>query len=287
MVDLAVSGTRLLAFCMVTYKQPYPKTKTYQSLQVALQHANYTDALIIVCDNTDIQGWSIDGAPLTNKPTYLWNPGNPGVSVAYNEAANIARQQRAEWIIFLDQDTDLPPDAIVHYLDAIRKQPDVLIKAPLLLSQGQMLSPARVVWRRCRPWSSSTVPGVYPLAANTLLNSGLMVNMNLFFKAGGYNKAIRLDFADHQFIDRVRMHTERFELLPISFAHDFSQVSNNKAAALHRYNIFVRDLAALHRESLSDWIGYLLIDLNQVIKFTLRFKTLAFIRIRLRVRLGL
>lgn len=284
MVDVATDPG--IAFCIVTYRELFYESSTYRSLIYSLEISAIENYTIYIYDNTDTRDWqpNYDHLVNRNRIRYYRNPANPGISAAYNFVAGAARDDGFSWIVFLDQDSDLAPEAVTCYREAIRVHPEILIKAPIVRAVDLILSPSRIVLKRCIPLKK-VVPGIRSLRQLTLINSGMMVNVPFFFMVGGYDPALRLDFTDHQFIARAKRHAEMADILPFVNSQRFSHENDDLKKAATRYSIFLKDLHSCKREGLSDSFGYFLVDILHLLKLSLKFRSFIFVRINLNEKL--
>jgi hypothetical protein len=271
-MDNNVRG-KLFAFCIVVYKEILYETLAYKSLTASLEMVGYSNSLIFIYDNTETQ--VLYDYPKTSNLFFFHNPSNPGISEAYNYMAKEAYRNGCKWIILLDQDTSLPEDAASLYIKAALRKPDILIKAPVLFVNEKIFSPSLIFMRRSfmlkRP-----PKGQINFKNYTLVNSGLMINLDLFFKVGGYNNDIKLDFADVLFIDKIKQQTLIFEILDFGCKHHFSNNETDLTKALKRYSIFLSDLNCCPRRDWQDEIGYFFVGILHFLKLTMKFKSLKF-----------
>jgi GT2 family glycosyltransferase len=267
-----------LAFGIVVFRMQVKATMAFQSLVDAIEKNGNSDHFTIyVYDNTDDPFFKPD--PLgVEGVVYFHNPGNPGISVAYNHMAKMARQDGHEWMVFLDQDTKLPGAAVQHYLQAIVSQPDLQIKCPVLVVDNYQFSPT--LFQNMR---SSVIerfnPGIYPLQKMTIANSGMLVHLPLFFEVGGYDEKLRIDFTDTAFIEKVKRKTPTFEVLPFDCLHDFSDKGSNSQAAISRFMLYATDLSNYPVANAKERIQLLLVGTRHAIKLCWRHRSLRFLAI--------
>lgn len=272
----------LLAFSIVTYKEIFYETNAYQALVKSLAAIQIPfTSLILIHDNTDTPDWHI--LPIPQQPGievfYHHDATNPGISKAYNFIAQVAKDKGYLWILFMDQDTLFPGTFVASYITAIQQRPQILIKTPLLIANEKIFSPALYRFRRGKR-VKQIAPGIKPFGKYIFVNSGLLVNLELFFRVGGYNERVKLDFADFLFLDRVRKTIAEFELLNVTGHQSFSFFEYDINKALKRYTIFKKDLDNCPRHTLGDTIGYAMVGWSYLIKSTLKYKTLRFLKIK-------
>lgn len=181
----------------------------------------------MVYDNSPVSFASDEVMP--KSAIYVRDTSNGGVSVAYNTAAKYALQNGFERILLLDQDTLFP---ISMYEEMMRCESDIC--APrIVLKNGQPFSPT--AWKHGALRGVRLPSGEYALGRYMLVNSGLCVSVKLFMLAGGYNEKVKLDFADFQFMHRLRRVTDCFTLLDAEAEQDFSNEQTDVSVLYARY----------------------------------------------------
>ena len=136
---------------------------------------------------------------------YVHDPSNGGVAAAYNCALGLALDEGADWILLLDQDTDLPVSFLPQLAEAGRtllNEELIAAVVPKIRSRGKLVSPTRPsALRRQKPLDpecSGLVMG--PLTA---INSGTMVRVSFIGLLGGFERVFWLDFLDHWLFNRI------------------------------------------------------------------------------------
>jgi GT2 family glycosyltransferase len=270
---------------IVVYRIAFIDTISYKSLVQALSLLQWKDYVVIIYDNTDILGWNtgLNLAEGLERVHYYHNAENGGVSAAYNYAARIAEQRNDPWILLLDQDTMLPDCSISCYLNSILTRPDLLIKAPRIRVNEKLFSPLRF-WS-FKTFSKKTVQhGEQSLKKYKIINSGMLVSLNMFQKVGGYNERIKLDFSDEDFVNKIRYLTSRFEVLDFDCSHDFSLTERNLSKALDRYKHYLSGHRELKKDSFSECLTYTIVHLIHLFKLTVMYQTTLFFSIWLKNR---
>ena len=269
-----------LCFSIVVYKEIFYSTSAFVSLIASLSSCNHT-AHLLIHDNTDLEGWKINYSHLElygNTLEYYHDKTNVGISKAYNRIAKEARAKGGQWIIFLDQDTSLPVNSTKCYLSAICSNPDVTIKAPVLLVENRIFSPFKVRLGRS-VLLKKVNPGIYSINSYRIINSGLLVRIDVFFEVNGYDEAVKVDFADLLFLKRLRKKVKFLEILPTKCIHNFSHNETDKAKVFFRYSIFLNDLINCPKPDLISRLEYFYVGLAHTTKLTLRFKSMSFFKL--------
>lgn len=175
-----------LAAVLVVYNKSIASTSTYQSLQ----KLEFNGPLLVV-DN----GLIPQDPPLGC--TYLHLAHNPGVSGAYNQALEWARNQQINWLLLLDDDSVLSSD----FLRELETSLDTSFNwiAPRVQDAVGWLSPFEFKsGRGNRP--TKLKPG----KTNHLIpiNSGTCLQVNKAL-ATGFDEKLPLDFSDIDFFLRM------------------------------------------------------------------------------------
>lgn len=222
---------------IVTYKCSGRAARAYRTLVAPAGFREF-----MVYDNSPAS-FPVGKSDLPPRAVYVRDTGNGGLSKAYNHAAAYARQRGYKRLLLLDQDTEFAPDAPAAYAAADRR---IALWAPSVETvKGMPFSPGRA--RGWRVKAASLRPGVHSLHDYLPVNSGMCVDLEAFKAAGGYNEAVRLDFADYQFLRRLRGRTSTFALLPTVARQDFSGDEKDASALLDRFRLYLD--SASHCES--------------------------------------
>ncbi len=194
----AVPFTSQVLAVIVLYQKPISESHSFQSLQSLLK----TGLSVLVFDN------SPSAQKVKNEVYYHHAPENPGVSGAYNFAAQKAAELEKKWLWLLDDDTLIDPEFLTDVSQKAGDHEKVELFVPQVYSKGQLLSPFGI--ERNTTYRLKTVtPGIQNLQSLRPINSGMLLSLKLFKKAGGYNPDLPLDFSDIEFTDRLaRIHPE-------------------------------------------------------------------------------
>jgi len=216
---------------------------------------------------------------------YRHDPSNPGVARAYNRGAQHAREQGKKWLLLLDQDTSFPADALQRYADAVAANPGIFLFAPRLFADGVLCSPCAYtagIGRHLR----SVDAGPMRLKGRGILNSGMLIRLDVFEKAGGFDERIPLDFADHDFCRRFADRYGEAYILDMDCGHGFSdREAASLESALARFAFFCQGARNSIRSPF-DWLSYPLAVLARCSVLSLRYRTFRFWPLLLRGMIG-
>lgn len=270
-----------IQFGIVCFRVLYWECESYISLVRSYILNNKGEFLnIFVFDNTDFHEW-FDHHP-TLPPfvriNYIRARDNPGISKAYNAIAEFSSMQRMDWIVFLDQDTALPENFYSVY-SGFAQSATKGIAVPTVYSDRKLISPS--YYRFFRTAEIRDVPqDSLKLQNITCINSGLMISVNDFYRIGKYNEKLRLDFCDHEFIERASKKIRDIHILNIRLYQDFSTDSNDISSALFRYGLFIKDLKTYQNIHHHNPLVLLLVDLPHLLRLTIQYRSLLFIKKR-------
>lgn len=221
-----------ILFVIVLYKCKLEECHTYQTL---LKDIESSEDLFVydnspMAQNTDIKVGQ-----------YIHDTNNSGLSVAYNRAAAYARENGYNWILLLDQDTTFPQGALYEYRNAIVLYPNMCLIAPQhMILDNTFISPTYYKYKRSEP-QKKVLTGIVNFQDACPINSGMLVNVEAFFEAGGYDNNICLDFSDVRFIEKLQTKYHHFFVLPnVICTQNYSGNENNIDLVLGRYMIYLR-----------------------------------------------
>jgi hypothetical protein len=112
-----------------------------------------------------------------------------------------------------------------------------------------------------------------------LINSGLCVSTDLFCSVGGYNEKVRLDFADFQFMYRVRKKTHTLQLLNAVAVQDFSNEETDVKRLYSRYQKFLEGAGSVQVESFKERMRIIWLVFLHTLALTKRTKSMCFVKL--------
>lgn len=256
-----------ILFTLVLYKTTCHKSNTYLSL------LNIEGIKIFVYDN------SPSSQTISNENIiYTHDSNNSGLSVAYNKAAQYAKENGFQWILLLDQDTTFEDNAINKYIEAIRVNPDIKLFAPKhKIKTGEYISPTKYFCKFSHP-TKEVKTGITKFSEACPINSGMLINVDAFWEVGGYDNEVALDFSDIRFIEKFKKHYDSFYVIDSTCIQDFSVNETNKDKLLNRFNIFCKCAKSCHRENFLVSIQYFIVTFKRCVSLTLQTKSFSFIK---------
>jgi GT2 family glycosyltransferase len=123
---------------------------------------------------------------------------NRGISEAYNQALDLAIEEHFDWILTLDQDTELPSDfvsQIASIAQTVDHDTQVASILPLIMQGQQVLSPH---WFKFDffPYAFSNENHALQHESVYGFNSAALLRVSALKQVGGYNPLFWLDYSD-------------------------------------------------------------------------------------------
>lgn len=213
---------------------------------------------------------------------YIHDSKNSGISKAYNSAGNYATKNGFEWLLFLDQDTSLPPDILDDYFHSILSNSEINLFVPLITSDNLLIiSPFKKIINIGFP-IKKVVFGIKKIKDFGIINSGMMVSVEAFINSGGYNEKVKLDFSDSQFISRYEKKYELFFVMSSKCIQNLSTYENDADKTLKRFEFFCKGAKNYHCTNFIEHFSIFVILLKRIISLTIKYRSLVFVRLAIR-----
>jgi rhamnosyltransferase len=187
---------------IVVFKKKLQDTPAFKSIR-----ALSTSPSIYVYDNSP-------AAQETGEQNvfYFHDGGNSGVSHAYNQAFTFARKLQKSWLLLLDQDSHLPLATLAAYPVAVGLYRSHQVLVPIMIDGKKMISPYKVMFGKGRSLQNVS-PGILPFSQYYIINSAMLISVDAFAMAGGYDEDFPLDFSDVVFCERLKVHKASFVVI--------------------------------------------------------------------------
>lgn len=262
---------------VVIYNEGINDSATLNSLEKGLDENDVLD--LIIYDNSKIPQETKNVKFQKFNITYVHNPKNPGVSLAYNYGAKLAQELNKQWLLILDQDTSFSPNFFIEMNQAVRENDQIKLFAPILkLPNDIVLSPCSFRFFHGKHLSNPPL-GINKLSENQPVNSGILVSLDTFFQAGGYNINVKLDYSDHQFIERLKSFIGQYYVIPSIAQQDFSGLERDLQKVLIRFKFYCNGACNFetnrfyHQFFLHFFLGL------KLIKNSIKYKSLGFFQV--------
>jgi len=270
--------SKQMIFIIVLYKCSLKDSASYQTVTKSLACAGKKGVLFVFDNSPEMQVLDDVDSAIWQHVEYVHCPENKGLGVAYNQGATYAKKNDMDWIVLLDQDTTFSENYISKLDEAIKQHSEIKLFAPIIQLKNQKpFSPTR--YKHKRGYSVKLTSGIYSFSKYSPVNSGMVINTNSFWEAGGYNPDIRLDFADFQFIERFRHVEKTFFAVDTVAIQDFSNEEKEVKKLQTRFKIYCECAKKCERKNIVDSLGYLYSVFRHTLGLTLKTKNMSFLRI--------
>ena len=227
----------LLQCIVVIYQCPLEDSRTLQSLR-SLPHKQpllLRRIGILVFDNSPAKAERIAELQNFGAFEYCHNPRNGGLASAYNEALDRAQKTSAEWLLLLDQDTDVSYDFISTLFVELSTGPLPHVSAivPKLVQNGKLLSPQRV--GRFRNEAVPLTACGLQTRPVTAFNSASCLRVSALRAVNGFPFEYWLDFLDHTMFFRLQENGGKVFLLDVLLNHQHSLENVETEMSLDRH----------------------------------------------------
>lgn len=221
MPDPANVSKSILAV-LVLYKTEPAASPAFVALADMLgrQPALAAALTLLVADNSREPHALPPGTPAL----YLHDGSNPGLARRYNHALDLAMEQRAPWLLLLDQDTQLTADYLDELLrlsESLLTRREVAAIVPRLAIGTTIHSPHSPSHRpRATPYdpqSTGLLPGLI-----RAYNSGALLRVSALLAVGGFPLNYPLDYLDHATLHRLQSAGGRVYGMHARLQHDMS-----------------------------------------------------------------
>lgn len=148
-------------------------------------------SLLIVVDNSENPDTSFY-APLEKIPhtRFITYNANKGIGKALNDAAELASSLSCNWMLTMDQDSSFEKSMIEKYIHTFFS----------LQNKEKIAAVGPVFEHLPGEGSAGKIKEV-----TSLITSGSLINLSIFFESGGYNEMLFIDEVDHEYCYRVKL----------------------------------------------------------------------------------
>lgn len=252
---------------VVLYNMDYYSSNVYNTLLLY-----YPTLHVLVYDNSPNPQLILD-----ENIIYYHDKSNGGVTAGYNYAAAYVKNENfANALLLLDQDTCFESDYIVKLNEAMMNYPKVSLFVPRLFYKNDIVfSPyKRSILSRNNPILHE---GLYSLYNYLPVNSGTCIRLRAFENICGYNKSIKLDFADIDFFSRLCIVDDQYYVLKSVAQQQFSNEESNLEKLSWRFLIYLQDgKAAKANILIKNFVCFMI--LKHTLALTYRTKSFFFIK---------
>lgn len=206
---------------------------------------------------------------------------NSGVSRAYNQAYKKAKELNKKLLLVLDQDSSFELNFIEQYMKMCEVYKNDFLYTPIVCDENKtkIYSPAFLsnFVGKTQSFENFVYKEIYSLDGQSVINSGLMVPLELFERVGGYNEKLKLDFSDIYFIEKYKEINQKIILVNVYLKHSIS--GDERKDYFKEYSRFRYYCSASKEIGKSLNTTVLWSPLRRLIRLILKYKKLSFIKI--------
>lgn len=234
---------------LVLYRMPLTQSRCYQSLLHSLARAGAGQPTLLVYDNSPQSATlpqEVEAAAenFPGKLLYRHDSSNGGVAAAYNAGLAEARENGSDWLLLLDQDTELTPAYLAELGSCMQTVPaTVAAIIPRLVQNGATHSPQHLPDLSHRPVREA-LSGLLPFEV-TAFNSGATLRVAAVQQFPG---RYWLDFLDHAVFQTLQAAGGKVWLIQARLSHELSTESLGRDASLDRYRNVLQAERDFYRE---------------------------------------
>lgn len=204
---------------------------------------------------------------------YFRRNGNLGLSKAYNIVLKQIPVAKDNWVMTMDQDTDVSIEYMDEVLKSINNDPDKVVKTGLIYYGDKIGSPVNTKLK-----SSVETCGVF--VDTVAINSCLVINRKTLESVGHYDESLFLDMVDNLlFYNLKRGGIVELQVLPGKIFQDFAGLSfSTYEKDIHRFSLFKKDFLNYCRITKTNMIYAYYIVLKRQLNLFLHYKVLGKIK---------
>lgn len=247
-----------------------------------LKSINSNNTKVLILDNSTRE---YDNEKLSKKESYYYISmnGNMGISKPYNKAidylSNIIKANTNDYIVWLDDDTDIKKEYFDELKRNIKENPKIDIFAPIIYGQdGVIYSPNNARYIKNKLVSSEKE--TFQLTKYNAINSCLCVKLSVY-ENYRYDEILFLDQTDQNFFDDMRKLKKSFKTINVRIKQNFSQRDSklDSKKMLIRYKIRTTDIMKYGRKNFANTLKSFVKAAGLSVQIGLKCKSLKFILI--------
>ena len=259
--DPGASGVSIFAV-LVLYQCSLEQSASWRSIRKQVETGLRAFELLVCVNDVPVDGRSRGLSLPAELPAWVEVvsvAGNYGLAWAYDYALTIAKESGTEWMLTLDQDTELPDGFLLcmeERANQLSGRSMVGAIVPRLVNdEGKALSPVAAGVRERRILIDR--PGVVDAEVRAY-NSGALIRVAALERSGGYDHRFWLDYLDHSVFHALHVHGFRVWVeSELKLRHQLSLEDGREAMTEERFRNFATAEAAF-RDLHAGWAGRLL-----------------------------
>lgn len=216
---------------IVLYKIELYESITYNSFIKNTDHLKLDYELLIFNNSSDLIIEDISNHLIVNSTS------NEKLSGAYNYALNYATAHQKDWLLLLDQDTEITGEylsKLSDYLNGSHIEPDTVAIVPFLSENNKILSPRKVSaigW-----WQHDIKDAGIQRGHVSAFNSLSLLWVDFILSIGGFSTEFPLDMLDHWYYFQMYKNEKNVYVLDTVIQHQLSVSDYEQNVSLSRHH---------------------------------------------------
>lgn len=184
-----------------------------------LSYLNQVELLYIV-DNSDEIKSEINNLKSFSNVRFLNNKGNIGIAPALNKAANKAVEDGFDYLLTMDQDSQISSDLVKKMLIEFEKDGGIGVLAPFVVHLN----------------NPKTSLGFGLEKIIVAMTSGSIMRLSAYTEIGGYPEELFIDYVDHEYC--LRMKSFGFKVLQLNSVYVYHKLGAAESRSIFFKKVF-------------------------------------------------
>jgi|GEM_PF-1598446 len=279
-------------FIVVTvYKEIIQNSNTINSIldNKYLIGKLFSKVELLIYDNSPKpQNYELD---LSFHISYYSDINNGGISPAYNYAFNRARLHY-DWILFLDQDTELNERYFIELEKAMGKlntNKEVVSIVPKMFHNEINFSPAHVNWGGIHRSINPKYSGIYKNGELMAIGSGMVLKTSFINSINGFNTIFWLDCLDRWIFNKIYRMNKKCYIIPSKINHELSIMDFEKYMNPNKYlnQIHYEAIFMYRYKTFGENIFFIIRLIRRAINLLIQTKDINYSKVSLKIIYGI
>lgn len=187
---------------------------------------NYPNLEIVVVDNNSSDGSLETARTLFPKAHFIKNEENLGFAVGNNIGIKFALERMAEWILLLNQDTEVESNFLEELITVVKKNPAIGVASPLIFwgnSEKIWFSGGKINWWNMKSIQENNLISQINSQSDFISGCAMLVKKEVFSKIGLLDEDFFLYWEDADFTVRAKKAGFELAVVPQSRIRHFEK----------------------------------------------------------------
>lgn len=218
---------------IVLYKTKIENCIAYNSIKNEIKY--FPNMELLLYNN------SIENKIESNNGEYIYNAvSNNMLFGAYNYTYYFAKENDFDWLVLLDQDSNISLDYLNEVNKFVNNKMALEIAVPILKANNKILSPFKYNINKGHFLQNFNLTKLEDNECLTAFNSGVVVKVTLITEFNGFSPDYPLDYLDFWYFKRIFELSKRVYILNCQIEHSLSLEKLSTEMTISRYLDFMR-----------------------------------------------